>query len=261
MKAFNAELSKLFSLPGIWLAFLIGAFAPAIIAALDSMAQKEEIMAGVNTRLSEVGYIGLGVGVQGVIIIGVLAVSSEYLSESSESGGGQQMTTSLTVVSSRLHFLLAKIGAVTVISILLCIIAIMTTMSATHLILGQYAPAYEWPRLIGAVCYWTFTALLALGMTILTKNSIIPLAVLMINSSVVSFSVLLYKVTKLAFYLPDRAGFEMFMFKNDNLNTPYTDSLFDSFHSPFVGGLIMFAWVAVLLIIAAIVFYRRDVAS
>lgn len=242
MRAFNAELSKLFSLPGIWLAFLIGAFAPAVFAALDSIVQKEDIIAGVSTQLSEVGYIGLGFGVQGVIILGVLAVSSEYLTESSESGGGQQITTSLTVVSSRLHFLLAKAGAVTVISILLCIVAMMTTALATHLILGEYTPAFEWTRLIGVVCYWTFTALLAFGITVLTKNGIIPLAVLMINSSVVSLSVLLYRVTKLAFYLPDRAGIEMFM-------------------TPFTGGLVMFAWVVVLFIVAAIVFHRRDVAS
>lgn len=249
MRAFNAELSKLFSLPGIWLAFLIGAFAPAVIAALDSIVEKKEIIAGVSTRLSEVGFIGLGLGVQGVIILGVLAVSSEYLTESSESGGGQQITTSLTVVASRLHFLLAKAGAVTVISVLLAIVAILTTVSATNLILGEYAPVFEASRLIGAVCYWTFTALLAFGITVLTKNGIIPLAVLIINTSVASFSFLLSKVTKLALYLPDRAGLEMFMFTSDR------------FHTPFTGGLIMFAWVAVLFIVAAIVFHRRDVAS
>ncbi|GIO28995.1 MULTISPECIES: ABC transporter permease [Paenibacillus] len=249
MRAFNAELSKLFSLPGIWLAFVIGAVAPAVIAALDSIAQKEEIIAGVSTRLSEVGYIGLGLGVQGVIILGVLAVSSEYLTESSESGGGQQITTSLTVVSSRLHFLLAKAGAVTVISILLCIVAIMTTLSATQLVLGGYTPAFEWSRLIGAVFYWTFTALLALGMTVLTKSGMIPLAVLIINTSLVSFSFLLSKVTKLALYLPDRAGLEMFMFTSDRFLTPFT------------GGLVMFAWAVVLFIVAAIVFHRRDVAA
>jgi len=250
MRAVNAELSKLFSLPGIWLAYLIGVFAPAVIAALDSIAEKEDIIAGVSTRLSEVGYIGLGVGVQGVIILGVLSVSSEYLTESSESGGGQQITTSLTVVPSRLHFLLAKVVAVTVISILLCIVAIVTTVSATSLILGEYTPVFEWSKLIGAVCYWTFTALLAFGITVLTKNGIIPLAVLMINSSVVSFSIPLSKVTKLAFYLPDRAGIEMFMI-------PFTGE----FHTPFTGGLVMFAWVVVLFIVAVIVFHRRDVAS
>ncbi|MDH6368904.1 ABC-2 type transport system permease protein [Paenibacillus sp. PastF-3] len=247
MRAFKAELSKLFSLPGIWLASFIGAFAPAVIAALDSTAQKEEIIAGVSTRLAEVGYIGLVYGVQGVILLGVLAVSSEYMTESSESGGGQQIITSLTVVSSRLHFLLAKAGAVTVISILLCIVAIMTTVSATHLILGEYTPALEWSKLIGAVCYWTFTALLAFGITILTKNGIIPLTVLIINSSFVSFSFLLSKVTKLAFYLPDIAGADMFM------------SL--GFNTPFTGGLIMSTWVAVLFIVACIVFHRRDVAA
>ncbi|MEK5254849.1 ABC transporter permease [Paenibacillus sp. FSL F4-0125] len=249
MRIFHSELSKLFSLPGIWLASLIGAFAPAVVAALDSIAQKEDIIAGVSTRLPEVGYIGLGFGVQGVIILGVLAVSSEYLTESSESGGGQQITTSLTVVSSRLHFLLAKAGAVTVISILICIVAIITIVPVTHLILGEYTPAFEWSRLIGAVCYWTFTALLAFGLTILTKNGIIPLSVLMINSSVVSFSVLLAKVTKLAFYLPDRAGIDMFM------------SMSDRYHTPFTGGLVMFAWVVAIFIAAAIVFHRRDVAS
>ncbi|WP_339277929.1 ABC transporter permease [Paenibacillus sp. FSL W8-0426] len=249
MRAFNAELSKLFSLPGIWLAFLIGAFAPAVIAALDSTAQKEEIIAGVSTRLSEVGFIGLGLGVQGVIILGVLAVSSEYLTESSESGGGQQITTSLTVVSSRLYVLLAKAGAVTVISILFSIVAIITTLSATHLILGEYTPVFEWSKLIGVVCYWILTALLAFGIAVLTKNGMIPLAVLIINTSVVSFSFLLSKVTKLALYLPDRAGLEMFMFMSDRFLTPFT------------GGLVMLAWVIVLFIVAAIVFLRRDVAA
>lgn len=249
MRAFRAELSKLFSLPGIWLACLIGVAAPVFISAMDSMAQKEEIIAGVSTRLSEVGYIGLALGVQGVIILGVLAVSSEYVTESSESGGGQQLTTSLTAVSSRLHFVLAKAGAVTVLSILLCIIAIITIVSATHLVLGEYAPALEWPQLAGAVCYWTFTALLAFGITLLTRNGILPLAVLIINSSVVSFSFLLSKVTRLALYLPDRAGMDMFM------------SISGSTPAPFTGGLVMFAWVAVLFILAVIVFHRRDTAS
>lgn len=249
MRAFNAELSKLFSLPGIWLAFLIGALAPAFITLMDSIAQKEEIIAGVSKRLAEVGYIGLALGVQGVIILGVLAVSSEYLTESSESGGGQQMTTSLTAVSSRLRFLLAKAAAVTVLSVLLSIIAILAALSASYLVLGEYTPAFEQSKLLGVVCYWTFTALLAFGITVLTKNGIIPLAVLIINTSFVSFSFLLSKVTKLALYLPDRAGTEMFMFTSDR------------FLTPFNGGLVMFAWVLVLFIVAAIVFHRRDVAS
>lgn len=249
MRAFNAELSKLLSLPGIWLALLIGAFAPAIIAALDSIAQKEEIIAGVSTRLLEVGYIGLALGVQGVIILGVFAVSSEYLTESSEAGGGQQITTSLTVVSSRLHFLLAKAGAVTVISTVLSVVAIVTTLSATHLVLGEHTPPFEGIKLLGAVCYWIFTALLAFGITVITKNGTIPLAVLIINTSFVSFSFLLSKVTKLALYLPDRVGIEMFMFTSDR------------FLTPFKGGLVMFVWVAVLFIAAVVVFQRRDVAA
>ena len=137
----------------------------------------------------------------------------------------------------------------TVTSILLSVVAIMTTLSATHLVLGEYTPAFEGTKLLGAVCYWTFTALLAFGITVLTKNGTIPLAVLIINTSVVSFSFLLSKVTKLALYLPDRAGVDMFMLMSD------------SFLTPFTGGLVMFAWVVVIFIAAAIVFHRRDVAA
>ncbi|WP_059042783.1 ABC transporter permease [Paenibacillus rubinfantis] len=249
MRAFHAEVSKLLSLPGIWLAFLIGVVAPAFIAAMDGHAQKEEIIAGISTRLSEVGYIGLALGVQGVIILGVLAVSSEYLTESSESGGGQQIRTSLTVVSSRLHFILAKAAAVALISLLMSVIAISTTLAATHFILGEFTPVFEYSKLFGVVCYWVFTALLALGITVLTKNGMIPLAVLIMNTSFVSFSFLLSKLTKLALYLPDRVGIEMFMVTGD------------SFLPPFMGGLVMFTWVLILFIVASIVFSRRDIAS
>lgn len=248
MRAFKAELSKLISLPGIWLAFLIGAIAPALIAAMDGIVEKEAIIAGVSTRLSEVGYIGLYLGVQGVIILGVLAVSSEYVVESSDDGGGNQIATSLTVIPSRLDLLLAKVSAVTVISFLLSIVAIGTTISTTHLIIGEYTPVFEVSRLIGVVCYWIFTALLALGITLLTKNGIIPLTILIINTSLVSFSFLLSKMTNLAYFLPDRAGADMFM----------SD---DGYLTPFTGGFVMFMWVVCIFIVGAIVFHRRDVAS
>lgn len=251
MRAFNAELSKLLSLPAFWLAVLIGILAPAVITILDSMAEKGDIIAGVSTRLSEIGFIGLAIGLQGIIIIGVIAVSSEYLTESSESGGGQQISTSLTAVSSRLHFLLAKASVVTVISLLLSVIALITTIGATRLILGEYAPPLEASRLMGAVCYWTFTALLAFGITVLTKHGVIPLTILILNSSVVTISFLLTKVTKWALYLPDVAGSYMF------INNDFSDSA----HTPLTGGLIMFTWVVVLFIVAAIVFNRRDIAS
>jgi len=94
MKAFKTELWKLLSLPGIRMALLIGVIAPALIAALDSLAEKGEIITGVSTRLAEIGYIGLALGVQGAIVLGVLAVSSEYRTESSEADSGKQITTS-----------------------------------------------------------------------------------------------------------------------------------------------------------------------
>jgi len=133
------------------------------------------------------------------------------------------------------------------ISLVLSVAAILTTVSSTMLILGDHSPAFEPSRLIGAVCYWVLTALLAMGITLITRSGIIPLAILIINSSLVSFSFILSKVTPLAYYLPDRAGADMFML--------------DRYSPPLTGGLVMLAWVVVIFGAAAILFLRRDIAS
>lgn len=83
----------------------------------------------------------------------------------------------------------------------------------------------------------------------LTRHGVIPLAVLIMNTSVVTVTYLLTKITPLANYLPDMAGVRMFIW---NLAGAVEIS-------PLVGGLVMTAWVAALLLIAAIAFTRADV--
>lgn len=254
MRALKAELSKLFSLPTIWLTILIGALVPPLISGLDSAVEKEDIIAGVSTRISEIGYIGLQLGVLGAIILGVLVMSSEYASESSESGGGKQITTSLTAVSSRMHVILAKVGSVAILSMLLSIVAIITSMTVTRVILGEYAPAIDSARLVGASIYWVLTSLLAFGITVFTKNGVIPLSVLILNSSVVTVTYLLTQVTDWAYYFPDMAGSYMFI-------AGFSERTSHDILTPLTGGLIMFAWVALILSLSIIVFKSTDVVS
>lgn len=253
-KALAAEFSKLLSLPTIWIAVVVGILVAPAIAVIRSFQELSDITKGVQTAVEyPIGFEELGFGVMGVIIVGIIAISSEYFTESEESGsGGRQMTTSLTANPSRIRFLLSKATAVATVSAVLAIIAIILTMIVVRIILAEHAPALgitDISRLIGVICYWVLTALLALGITILTRHAALPLAVLMLNSSVVTVTYLLTRITPLANYLPDMAGIRMFHEIEDAGSTL----------TPLGGGAVMAAWVAALLLIGTITFCRRDV--
>ena len=251
MRIFKAELFKLVSLPAIWLA--LGLLVPATVGAITSVSALDAINRGTETAAGvDAGYQELAFGVVGVIILGVAAVSSEYFTESEEAGGGRQITASLTAIPSRLGFLLAKTAAVALVSMLLAIAAYAATMAVLHVILGGYFPlpgARDLPRLAGVVCYWVLTALLALGITVLTRQSVIPLALLITNTSVVTVTYLLTRITPLANYFPDMAGIRMFIHQVPDSNVDI---------SPLAGGMVMTAWTVALLLVSAIVFCRRD---
>ncbi|PZG47355.1 ABC transporter permease [Spongiactinospora gelatinilytica] len=243
MRALAAELAKLASLPAAWVAAATGVLVPSAVAAMT--ARGGPVPGG-----EDIGYQELAFGVLGAIVLGVVAISSEYVTESAESGGGRQITTSLTAVPSRTRFLLAKMGAVAIGGALLAVVAAAATMGVVQA--GAQTPplgAGDVPRLAGVVCYWALTALLAFGVTVLTRHGVVPLALFIVNTSVVSVTYLLTKITLLANYLPDMAGVRMFIRRlPDN----------DVEIAPLTAGLVMAAWVAALLVVATVVFTRRD---
>ncbi|MFI6505467.1 ABC transporter permease [Nonomuraea typhae] len=253
VRVLAAEASKLASLPAVWIALAAGVLVPSVIAGITSSAVLDAITRGAERAAGvDHGYQELAFGVVGVIILGVVAVSSEYVTENEESGGGRQITTSLTAVPSRLRFLLAKAATTAIVSALLAVAATVTTLGVVQVVLGEHAPALgveELPRLAGVVFYWIFTSLLAFGITVLTRHGVVPLAVLITNTSVVTVTYLLTRITPLADYLPDMAGLRMFIRKIADNTAEIT---------PLLGGLVMTAWVTVLLVIAAAVFTRRD---
>jgi ABC-2 type transport system permease protein len=75
----------------------------------------------------------------------------------------------------------------------------------------------------------------------------VTLTVLIVNSSVVSVSYLLTKVTPFAAYLPDIVGAHMFL-----------NEVGDTDIAPLTAGLVMTAWVAALLALGAWLFERRE---
>lgn len=254
-KALAAEFSKLLSLPAIWGSFAASILVAPVVAAIRSFQELSEITTGAQATVGfPIGFEELSFGVVGVIILGVIAISSEYFTESAESGGGRQITTSLTAIPSRIRFILSKVTAVAIVSAILAIITIIITMLVVRIILAEHAPAsgitdIDLSRLTGVVCYWVLTALMALGITILTRHAALPLTVLILNTSVMTVTYLLTRITPLANYLPDMAGIRMFHEIKDTGSTI----------TPLWGGVIMTAWVAAFLIAGTIIFCRRDI--
>ncbi|MFE5571568.1 ABC transporter permease [Amycolatopsis japonica] len=237
MRAYRGELRKLASLPSVWAAVAIGVLLPAVLTFLNARAAARR---GGNVDL---GFQELAFGVVGAIILGVVAVSSEYTTEGENAGGGRQITTSLTVVPSRWRLLITKLAAmITVVA------ALATVSSAVTLTIVEALGVSDFGRLPGVVLYWVLTALLASGLTLLTRNGILPLTVLILNTSVVTVTYLLTKLTPLAAFFPDLAGFRMFI---ERVELPVR-------LSPVTGGLVMTAWVAALLAAGFLLFRGRD---
>jgi ABC-type transport system involved in multi-copper enzyme maturation permease subunit len=137
---------------------------------------------------------------------------------------------------------------------LIVAISILSGLAVTQAVLGEHGHSFGtvldqsgW-RIAGAIAFWVLSALIALAVTVVTRSGVIPLVVLIVNSSMVSVSFLLTKVTPLAKYLPDVAGAQSF-----TTRYPADDML-----SPAAGALVMAGWTALLLVAAGWIFARRD---
>ncbi|GAA1532257.1 hypothetical protein [Brevibacterium picturae] len=242
MRALRSELSKLASLPFAWISFAAGLIVPVGITAITSLTSTP----GDNTGFSE-----LAIGVVGAIVLGVSAIGSEYTTEGEESASGRQITTTLTTTASRTRLLIAKIATVVIAAALMAALAIAAVFTTAHLLVAEGAlPPLDgntFGRMGGALVYWVLMALLGFGLTVLTRNGIIPMAVLVANSSAVTVTYLLAQSITAANWLPDLAGMRMFTTVETGV-----------YLSPLTGGLVMAAWVAALLTAAGLVFSRRD---
>ena len=227
MHTLKTELLKLAGLPSAWGAVLFGLTGPPLVALLNS---RNPAAGGVGQ-----GFMEMAFGALSAIILGVVTVGSEYRTG--------QLATSLTCVPSRLRFLVSKGGALVLVVAPLAVVTAVLTLTVS----GSLNSAAV-PRIGGGVVYWVLYSLLAFSITLLTRSGIVPLVVLMLNSSVVSVSYLLSRVFSAANYLPDLAGAHLVV--RDMATSGSLD--------PLTGGLVMAGWVVALLAIATVVFHRRD---
>jgi ABC-2 type transport system permease protein len=202
---------------------------------------------GTITDPSDLGLQDLGIGLIGPMVLGVVVISSEYTSTGPDAPRARQLTATLTAMPNRLRLLAAKSVALVVLAATQAAVAAAATLTLTH-VLHPHVPVPAPARVATAVLYWTLIALLSFSITLITRNGIVPLTFLIINSTVVSVSYLLTKVTDLAAYLPDIVGPQMFLNTAD----------FPVRIAPLTAGLVMTAWIAALLTVGAVLFHRRD---
>lgn len=243
-----AELRKLLGLPTAWAGLIIGTLLAPLIVLINAASTGRAIADGSYGDLTNLGMTDLGVGLLGPLVLGVVIVSSEFTPTGEHSAGVVQLHATLTAMPHRLRLLAAKatvLIAVVLVESALASAAVLTLTRALH---GDAMPAVDPVRLGTVLIYWVLLALFAFAITLIVRNGIVPLTVLIANSFFVSVSYLLTKVTDLAYYLPDIAGARMFI----------RGGQFDYPMSPLVAGLTMTAWVVALLALAAWLFHRRD---
>jgi ABC-2 type transport system permease protein len=259
LNAVAAELRKSTVLPATSAGVAVTTLGTLGITLANSLSVRDALRSGhvdlvAYTTGSEAALAATPLGTVGAVILGVVIMSSEYTADSSDTGGGRQIVTTLTSGPGRLTVLVAKALSVALLILATAAVALPSCLVVARLVIGDPVPGGD-PRetvrrAAGAGLYWILTGLIALAMTVVTRSGVIPLVTLITNSCLVSVSMLLTRVTSLAYYLPDMAG--MRLFAGD------TWLLVRDAPDPVTGGLIMSTWTVGLLGVSAAVFTSRD---
>ena len=215
----RAEIGKLAALPAAWVAVAVATLGSLGITVLNAVGVRDAVAAGESATLGytsavEAAFSAVPLGTVGAVVLGVVAMSSEYTPNGAEAGGGRQITATLTATPSRWRVLVAKALAVSALVLVTAAVTVPACLVVARLLVGDVpdagAPHDAVARSVGTAVYWVLTALLALAVTVVTRSGLVPLVVLVVNSSMVSLSLLLGRLTPLARFLPDAAGIPLF---------------------------------------------------
>jgi ABC-type transport system involved in multi-copper enzyme maturation permease subunit len=245
----RSEATKLLSARSSWILAFIAIFATWPMAWSNSAANTE-LPANSELLFSSVpippeyqGFEMAGLGYVLVVILAAIWAGSEY-------GDGKQIRTTLLATPKRLRVFFAKAA---LLALLVAVIG-FATMTGTIVITHTAAesginplaltPAI-WANIGGVTLAWTLTALIAFAVGTLARSTIVPL--ILIVPLIIGVGDFLAGFWDGARYLPTTAGAAM-----------YSDASTAFLLTPAVGGLVQAAWTVVLLIVAAIVFARRD---
>ncbi|MEU4197999.1 hypothetical protein AB0E69_39315 [Kribbella sp. NPDC026611] len=256
MRLLAAEVRKAATLPAVWVGFavvLLGSVALTLINAIDTHRTWDagELDPHLLASPFNLAFSMTPLGTLGAVVMGVVAFSSEYTANNADAGGGRQVLTTLIAAPNRGRLFVAKAGTLVLLVVAMAAATMSVTVGIAHAILGWAEPVAFGDavlRCLAATLYWALSGLIAFAFTVLLRNGVVPLIVLIVNSSVVSVSFLLTKLTPLAYWLPDLAGRRLFV----GVRTS------EGGLGALPGGLVMTGWAVACCLGAAVLFARRD---
>ena len=189
------------------------------------------------------GFDMMNIGVVLMVTLGALHAGSEY--------GSGLIRSSLIADPNRPRLFATRAALLGAVIGLTALLAMGVGTVIRHLALGDQGlnpltfPPLVWRNIAGVALVWTTLGLLAYGLGVLARNPVLPLVLIM--PLVVGLGDFFATLWEPARYLPPAAGAALF-------------APIDVSHlAPTSGALVMTAWAMGSLVLAGLVFSRRDV--
>lgn len=239
-RAIKAELSKMYSLPIIWFALGCTFIVNLILAYAFSNAGLQGLTSIQSTL--EIGLASVSYSQAGFIVFGILTVCSEYI--------GGQIRTTLTAMPRRGMQIFAALLALTVVLFPASFVISSSGVLLTHILFGGSGASIEWGNLMSAIMgvsgYLTLTTLIGAAIGIVLRRMLPAVAVTLGYYFIVG--PLVRDQADFAKYLPDTAGVVMWFPQPDD----------GSALTSVQGGILLGAWTLAAIIIAVVVYRKRD---
>ncbi|SPT53674.1 ABC-2 family transporter protein [Actinomyces bovis] len=254
-KALRAELLKALTLPTTWIAALIAIVLPLgleIYQTRGLVALLEASDAYSLGFVPDAGFISLVFGASAAIMLGTGVMASEYRANAPSVGSSRQASTTLLVMPRRVLGMTARLLVVLGLVAVLAAAASGLTFAWTHHALGSWSQVFPfpWGRWLALLGWWELNAVWAVALAAVSRGSLLPLAWLIPTATLVSPSLLFYRMgSAVVQLLPDYTSLRLIAHSWPPAGGPGTGP------APFISSALAFGVQGVWLVVGALVAY------
>ncbi|MCB5177848.1 ABC transporter permease [Streptomyces sp. SMC 277] len=214
----------------------------AIGATFDDLPQEQQA----TFDPTVMSFAGMTFGQLGMIVFGVLVVTSEYSSG--------MIRTSLAAVPRRGTLLLSKLAVATALALVVGLLTSFLSFFLGQAILGEHSIGIGEPNIlravVGAGLYMALIALFSMGFATILRSAVLSLGILMPFFLMISNILSAFETTrKVSQWFPDQAGSKIMQTVPGTVETPY---------GPWTGLGIMVVWVLAAVLGGYLVLRKRD---
>lgn len=239
--ALSAELLKLVTLPPLWLT-VVGTLGVAVVLGAAFTTAAADGRTG-TTAVLDVGLAPVGYTQAGMIVLGILATSSEY------SGG--QIRTTLTAVPRRLLLQAARTVALALVAVPVAAADVLLGVATARIVLGGTASTggatHPVTAVAGAVAYLVLVTTIAAAVGAVVRRSL-PALVTLLGYFFIVGPLVRDRVAASA-YLPDTAGYRLWFPGGADATEPL---------GRVGSGAVVVLWTFLAVAAATATFRRRD---